>query len=450
MQITDMEIDSATGVKKNLSAGSKRGSTERESRTGFSTPFDGLNAAAARLAKTFETLPVSGQQNQTAKSGFAQKKSPTVNSSVNAASVNSFTSTAAGVSGGVRVGRFAALEDYIAGTKNRVSLNVAFSVVDMPGQYSPLAFWGASGMGKTHLLQGIYTECVRRKYKALYCTAEQFITEYMESLRNNSCSANRAKYLKLKFLLIDNLDFLQGKVSTQRELHTIVSELLSSGAQVVFASSDNPRNLTGLDKSLQRLFDGGLVCQLHPSELETRLALVKRMTAQRNMNLPPEAIQQIALQASGNVREIIGVLNRLEICLIADPSICTQSMTLKKTQEILDEWVRDTNFMVSLAKIEKTVCQAFDLKDADLKSANRTRQYSYPRMLAMWLARKFTRKALSEIGEYFGSRTHSTVISAQKKVDQWIAQGQIIDMNNKSAEISSAIQSLEERLRRCL
>ena len=320
----------------------------------------------------------------------------------------------------------------------------------MPGQYSPLLFWGDSGLGKTHLLQGIYTECVRRKIKAMYCTAEQFITQYMDALRNNTCSSNRAKFQKLRFFMLDNLDFLQGKVSTQRELHTIVSDLLANGAQVIFASTEHPRNLTGLEKSIQRLFEGGLISPLHQSEFETRLEIVRQMISQRKINLLPESIRLIASQTSGNVREIIGVLNRLEISLIADPTTDAQRLTSSDVENILSEWVRDTNFMVSLNKIEKTVCQAFDLQNSDLKSNNRTRQYSYPRMLAMWLARKYTRKALSEIGEYFGNRSHSTVISAQKKVDEWISHGYVIDMNSKSLEISAAIQTLEDRLRRCL
>ena len=401
----------------------------------LATPYDKLNAAAARLAQTFDSLPSNADARRSAKS---------------AAAGTAKTPATAEQPKPTRVGRFATLEDFVAGKKNVVSLNVAYSILDMPGQYSPLLFYGASGLGKTHLLQGIYTECVRRKIRAMYCTAEQFITEYMDALRNNTCSSNRAKFQKLRFLMLDNLDFLQGKVSTQRELHTIVSDLLANGAQVVFASTEHPRNLTGLEKSLQSLFDGGLISPLQQSEFEARLEIVRRMISARGINLPPESIRQIASQCSGNVREIIGVLNRLEISLIADPSINAQSLTVLKVQEILDEWVRDTNFMVSLAKIEKTVCQAFDLHDTDLKSNNRTRQYSYPRMLAMWLARKYTRKALSEIGDYFGNRSHSTVISAQKKVDEWISHRFVIDMNNKSLEISAAIQSLEDRLRRCL
>ena len=400
----------------------------------LATPFDKLNAAAKRLAHTFDSLPSEGGTRQ---------------NSLSAPSANK-PSASADSPKPARVGRFAALEDFVAGKKNRVSLNVAYSVLDMPGQYSPLLFWGDSGLGKTHLLQGIYTECVRRKIKAMYCTAEQFITQYMDALRNNTCSSNRAKFQKLRFFMLDNLDFLQGKVSTQRELHTIVSDLLANGAQVVFASTEHPRNLTGLEKSIQRLFEGGLISPLHQSEFETRLEIVRQMISQRKINLLPESIRLIASQTSGNVREIIGVLNRLEISLIADPTIDAQRLTSSDVENILSEWVRDTNFMVSLNKIEKTVCQAFDLQNSDLKSNNRTRQYSYPRMLAMWLARKYTRKALSEIGEYFGNRSHSTVISAQKKVDEWISHGYVIDMNSKSLEISAAIQTLEDRLRRCL
>ncbi len=397
-----------------------------------SKSLDKLNAAVERLAQTFDSLQSSGQ---------ARRNS---GSSANAPSAEPVQPE---VQKPARVGRFAALEDFVAGKKNIVSLNVAYSIIDMPGQYSPLLFWGASGLGKTHLLQGIYTECVRRKIRAMYCTAEQFTTEYMDALKNNACSSNRAKFQKLRFFLLDNLDFLQGKVSTQRELHTIVSDLLSNGAQVVFASSEHPRNLTGLEKSIQTLFDGGLISPLHRSEYETRLEIVRRMTSARKLNLSPESIRQIANQTSGNVREIIGILNRLEISLIADPTIASQSLTTELVERILDQWTRDVNFMVTLTKIEKTVCQAFDLHDADLKSDNRNRQYSYPRMLAMWLARKYTRKALSEIGEYFGNRTHSTVISAQKKVDSWISRGYIIDMDHRAVEISAAIQSLEERLR---
>ena len=315
----------------------------------LATPFDKLNAAAARLAQTFDSLPSNADARRSAKSAAGTAKTPATAEQPKPA----------------RVGRFATLEDFVAGKKNVVSLNVAYSILDMPGQYSPLLFYGASGLGKTHLLQGIYTECVRRKIRAMYCTAEQFITEYMDALRNNTCSSNRAKFQKLRFLMLDNLDFLQGKVSTQRELHTIVSDLLANGAQVVFASTEHPRNLTGLEKSLQSLFDGGLISPLQQSEFETRLEIVRRMISARGINLPPESIRQIASQCSGNVREIIGVLNRLEISLIADPSFNAQSLTVLKVQEILDEWVRDTNFMVSLAKIEKTVCQAFDLHDTD-------------------------------------------------------------------------------------
>ncbi len=440
MHKNDMDIESpaiATDKTTSVDAAAADNQSAMNTTADFSTPYSGLNGAAARLLSTFEAL----KKNRVESDGSVSTSDAPVRDTTITTQVKAINS---------RVNRLANLDDFVPGKKNQVSFNIATSILDIPGQYSPLAFWGGSGLGKTHLLQGIYSQCVRRKIKSIYCTAEQFTADFQEALRSHTGASFRTKFQRVQFFLLDDLDFLQDKKYTLIELNTIVSELLSHGTQVVFSCCDHPRNLTGLGKSIQGLFDGGLVCQLHPAEYETRMEIIRRMAANRKISLPSEAIQTIASQISGNVREIIGVLNRLEVCLMADASACSGSGAMDKIQNILDDWVRDTNFMVSLAKIEKTVCQAFDLQDTDLKSPNRSRQCSYPRMLAMWLARKFTRKALSEIGEYFGSRSHSTVISAQKRVDEWIVQGRVIDMNNRSSEITVALQSLEERLRHCL
>ena len=420
----------------------------------------------AILQSTAGSLPASVTLNAssgalTSRSASSAEAAP-VSASLSGAALLSGTNFVPATAKSGRGRQFATLSDFVYSNNNRMSYNVAVGILETPGQYSPLLFWGSTGFGKTHLLQGIYSECLQRKQRAIYCTGEQFVVDFLEAIRSNSTPAFRSRFQRAQFFLLDDLDFLEGKKRSVEELFNIVSKLLDSGCQVVFTCSHNPKELTGLSVQMLGLFEGGLSCQLHPNELDVRLEIVRRQALVRRLQLSPEVRQMIATQTTGNIREISGALNRLEVALLSERisgrslplglsgAQINSNLTLERARDILSDWVRDTNFMVSLPKIEKAVCQTFQLQENDLKSPKKTRQFSYPRMLAMWLARKYTRKALSEIGDYFGNRTHSTVVSAQKKVDEWIQQGQYLDLEQKSNSVSVILQNLEDQLRHCV
>ncbi len=334
---------------------------------------------------------------------------------------------------------------FVRGKTNKLARAAAEMVAGQPGEFSPLLIHGPTSVGKTHLLQTICTEARRntRNLSAVYLSAEQFTSEFLQALRGGGLPSFRAKYRGLDLLAVDDLHFFCGKRATLVELLYTIDALLRRRRQVVFAADRAPNDLRALGGELLSRLEAGMACRIEPADYQTRLGILARMGQKMGVALSPDVSQFVAARLTNHARELSGALCRLH----ALSRLTGRPITLDTAQEALAEMIRDGSRVVRLADIEKAVCDTFGLERESLQSGRKAKSVSHPRMLAMWLARKYTRAALSEIGQYFGRRSHSTVVSAQKRVDRWIADDASLDLAEQSRTVADAIQQLEQRIR---
>jgi len=342
--------------------------------------------------------------------------------------------------------KFASLQSFLPGLshRNRVALASAEMVARCPGEMTPLLIHGPTSVGKTHLLEGIWVAARKsnRGTTVLYLSAEQFTTQFLEALRGSGLPSFRRKYRGLGVLILDDLQFMAGKRATQVELLHTVDTLLRERRQVVFAASRSPAELTELGPELATRLQSGMVCPIDPPDHTARLGIVGQLAARRKLRVPREVQAYIASHLTNHARELSGAICRLQ----ATSEALGRPITPAMAEEALAEMIRNSGRVVRLSDIEKAVCSAFGLESGTLHSGGKSKRVSHPRMLAMWLARKHTRAALSEIGQYFGRRSHSTVISAQKRVDNWMAAGEPLQLADRTWNVDEAIRQVERHL----
>jgi len=341
---------------------------------------------------------------------------------------------------------FASLDEYVVGAANRLAFASAEMAAHRPGQITPLVIHGPTGVGKTHLLQGIWSAArARRPVRVVYLSAEQFTSIFVEALRGSGLPSFRRKYRGVDLLLLDDLQFLAGKRATQVELLHTIDDLLREGRQLVFTADRSPSELSDLGSELTTRLQGGMVCRLDPADYDTRVGIVGRFVRRFEMNVPLDVQQYIAARLANHARELSGALCRLQ----AASQASGRPIDMEMARRHLAEMIHHSAHVVRLPVIEKAVCEVFGVEAGQLQSDCKSKNVSHPRMLAMWLARKHTRAALSEIGDYFGRRSHSTVISAQKRIDGWCASGKRIALADQDWRLEEAIRQVESRLRAC-
>lgn len=335
------------------------------------------------------------------------------------------------------------LDSFVLGTSNCLAHKAAQMAVMQPGGYSPLLVHGGAGTGKTHLLEGIYSAFRKANPRAVavYLSAEQFTSQFLHALHKSGMASFRAKYRELDLLVIDDLHFLAGKKATIGELQHTIDVLLRSGKQLVFAADRSPAALKVLGAELTSRLSGGMVCRLEPAEYATRLGIVRNQAAQLKMNVPEEVQAYLAATLTSQARELIGALKRLQAESLAHERPITLALAEQSLVDLIDQ-----QRVVKLPDIAKAVCEVFGLEADSLQSDRKSRVVSHPRMLAMYLARKYTRAPLAEIGTFFGKRSHSTVISAQKKIEGLMAAGGE-QPRTASLNLEEAIRRVEAQLR---
>lgn len=339
--------------------------------------------------------------------------------------------------------KFASLDDFVVGGSNRSAWNAAELVFSRPGALTPLFIHGPTSVGKTHLLEGIWSKARRAGISAVFLTAEQFVSSYVSALRGGGMPSFRRKHRDVGFLLIDDLHFISGKKKSEEELLFTIDALVHDGRQIVLAADVTPAELEGFGPELQTRLQAGLACPIDRPGLAEREGIVRRFAMQRELALPDDVLHYVASRIETHARELCGAVNRLYAFHLATG----RDVDLAAAEEVLGESLRRARPQIQLKEIERAVCQEFQIDAKNLRSPKKTQDVSHPRMLAMFLARKHTRAALSEIGSYFGGRSHSTVVSAQKKVERWIKVQQILAGNASNFTADEAIRRLEERLR---
>ena len=312
------------------------------------------------------------------------------------------------------------LEEFVAGPGTRLALAACGEMAEAVGStFNPLVVHGGIGLGKTHLLEGIAQSVSRRHpgARVVHQTAEAFTNGFLESMRTGTLNAFRSRYRSADVLILDDVHFLAAKRATQDEFQHTFDALVSSGAAVVLASDQHPRLIPKLTDELATRLLGGMVVKLEAPDPTTRRAILKAKAASRGVDLPDAVAAYIADHLRSSVRELEGALHSV----LAHAGLTGRRLDLDLARTALRDTIRHTAQAIALKDIERAVSSLFDLPAEGLKSDSRARSVTHPRMLAMYLARKHTGAAYSEIGRYFGGRNHSTVISAEKKVRSWLA-----------------------------
>jgi chromosomal replication initiator protein len=311
------------------------------------------------------------------------------------------------------------LDDFVTGPGSRLAHAAALELVMTGGRsFNPLVIQGSTGLGKTHLLEGIATALKRQNpgMKVVQTTAESFTNGFLDAMRHGALGNFRARYRSAGALLVDDVHFLAAKRATQDEfLHTF-NCLISDGAPIVVTTDQHPRQIARLTDELATRFLGGMVVRLDAPDPATRKAILEAKAAARGVIVPDAVLDYVADHLRASVRELEGALHSL----LAHATLAGRRLDLALAKVALRDTIRHTARAVALKDVERVVCQLFTIDPEALKADNRARAVAYPRMLAMYLARKHTGAAYSEIGRFFGGRNHSTVISAEKKVQTWI------------------------------
>ena len=318
---------------------------------------------------------------------------------------------------------------------------------ESPGQFSPLFIHGPTGCGKTHLLEAI-THGFRKKLRlkrCVYVSAEQFTTQFVGSLRQGTgLPMFRRKFRGLDLLAIDDIQFLAGKKATLAEFQQTLDNLVRLGKQVVLSADRSTLELDDLGHDICNRISAGLTCSVSYPGYEGRMKIAAKLCADRKFELPTAVLKLICEQVPRDVRRLSGAINRLH----AYAMTFGDTVDVEFAKEVLaDLFAQNGPACTSMAAIEKAICDFCRVDAAELKSSSRQKRISAARMLAMYLAREYTGSAFSEIGDYFGGRSHSTVIAAQRKVEKWLSEDSGIVLPHAKYSAKEAVRRLESNLR---
>ncbi len=328
-------------------------------------------------------------------------------------------------------------ENFVVSSCNQFAHAAALAVSDQPGRaYNPLFIYGGVGLGKTHLMQAIGNRLVAAKPGARlrYFTSEQFMNELISAIRFEETPLFRERCRSLDVLLVDDIQFLAGKESTQEEFFHTFNALYDSGRQIVITGDCTPRAIPALEERLRSRFEWGLLADIQPPDLETKVAILNKMAASRNWRLPSDVGLFIAGNITSNIRELEGCLTTL----MAASSVRRTPPDLALARDVVRSLIPSEPEPVTLDTVLMVVARHFNLKVVDLKSRTNARRISVPRQVAMHLAKKLARESLPAIGEAFGGKHHTTVLHAVRKIGE---------LRAKDPQVNKSILEIEEQLR---
>jgi chromosomal replication initiator protein len=308
-------------------------------------------------------------------------------------------------------------DNFVIGSGNQFAHAAARAVAERPSKaYNPLFLYGGVGMGKTHLMQAIGHEVKQLNPEASisYVSSEKFTNEMINSLRYDKMSSFRDKFRTVDVLLIDDIQFLAQKERTQEEFFHTFNALHESMKQIVIASDRPPKELAEIEDRLRSRFEWGLIADIQPPDLETKIAILQKKAETEKVTLPGDVAQYIASNIRSNVRELEGALIRL----IAYASLTGVEVNLITTQQVLKNFIDQQSRKVTIEAIQKQVAEQFGLRLPEIKAKNNSRQIVFPRQIAMYLAKHLTEASLPEIGRQFGGKHHTTVLHSIEKIDE--------------------------------
>ncbi len=308
-------------------------------------------------------------------------------------------------------------ETFIVGNSNRFSHAAALAVAKNPGgSYNPLFLYGGTGLGKTHLLHAVgQTQAIRQK-RVCYVSSETFTNDLINAIRNQNTSEFRSVYREVDVLLIDDIQFIAGKESTQEEFFHTFNHLHSANKQIVISSDRHPRAIPTLEDRVRSRFEGGMITDIQPPDLETRIAILRVKAEGQGTLVPGDVIDFIAHKVQSNIRELEGALTRV----IAYSRLMSQAISTELATSVLQDILRHQP--ITVAQVLAAVAEFYNLELADLTGRSRNKEVVGPRQMAMYLLREETGASLPQIGELLGGRDHTTVMYAHDKMTELIEQ----------------------------
>ena len=307
---------------------------------------------------------------------------------------------------------------FVVGSSNQFAHAACKAVSDLPGgQYNPLFLYGGVGLGKTHLLHAIGLQISQRhpELNVIYESAECFMNGLINSLRYERTPEFRRRYRdRCDILLIDDIQFISGKERTQEEFFHTFNALHESSRQIVLTSDKQPKEIHGIEERLRSRFEWGLIADIQPPDLETRIAILQKKACALNLKCPDDVAMYLASSIKTNVRELEGSLVRIN----AFASLTGAEMTVEMAKEVLGNILREKDRRCSIESVQKTVSQFYNLNMSDLKSPRRQKNLAFPRQIAMYLCKKHVHSSFPEIGGKFGGKDHTTVMYACRKIEK--------------------------------
>jgi chromosomal replication initiator protein len=308
-------------------------------------------------------------------------------------------------------------ENFVVGKSNELAHAAAQRVAEARTvPFNPLFLYGGVGLGKTHLMHAIAWHIKRRTptRRVIYLSAEKFMYQFIRALRQKNVMSFKEQFRSVDVLMIDDVQFISGKDSTQEEFFHTFNALVDQNRQVVISADKSPHDLEGLEERMRSRLGWGLVADIHPTTYELRLGILQTKAEQMKAAVPPKVLEFLAHKIVSNVRELEGALNRI----VAHATLIGRPITLESTQEVLHDLLRANDRRVTIEEIQRRVAEHFNMKLADMHSERRARAVARPRQVAMYLAKHLTTRSLPEIGRKFGNRDHTTVMHAVRKIEE--------------------------------
>ncbi len=311
-------------------------------------------------------------------------------------------------------------ENFVVGKPNELAYAAAQRVAGSDDvNFNPLFLYGGVGLGKTHLMHAIAWEIRRRdpSRRVLYLSAEKFMYQFIRALRFKDTMAFKDQFRSVDVLMIDDVQFIGGKDSTQEEFFHTFNALVDQNRQVIVSADKSPNDLEGLEERLRSRLGWGLVADIHPTTYELRLGILQSKVEKTGVHVPIKVLEFLAHKITSNVRELEGAMNRIT----AHATLVGRDITLESTQEVLHDLLRAYDRRITVEEIQRQVASHYQVRMGDMHSARRSRAVARPRQIAMYLSKQLTQHSLPDIGRRFGGRDHTTVLHAVKKVDELCA-----------------------------
>jgi len=312
---------------------------------------------------------------------------------------------------------------FVVGSSNQLAYAASLSIAYNPsGSFNPLFIYGGAGLGKTHLIQALGQQIrdANPKLKVVYMSADSFVTELITSIRYDRMQQFRERYRSVDALLLDDIQFISGKERTQEEFFHTFNALYEAQKQIVFTSDAPPKDIPTLEERLRSRFEWGLIADIQPPDLETKVAILRKKAEERKINLPHEVALFIAERVRSNIRELEGHLNKVAMY----GSLAGKPLTIELAKEALKDLLAKDNKPLTATDIMKVVSAHYGIKVSDLKSKSNARPIAYPRQVAMYMCKHLTDLSYPEIGKAFNNKHHSTVMYSVEKIDQLIQDDQ--------------------------